>query len=132
MGDVVQINEGMDIPADGYVISAADLLCDESSMTGETEPMKKNTLANCIKKRNELIHEDLQDKAGYHAVPSPFLLSGSRVLQGEGLFIVIVVGPRSCLGRIQAKLEQETESTPLQQKLENLFYIVIVSFFYFK
>lgn len=120
VGDLVQINEGMDIPADGFVLSAADLMCDESSMTGETEPMKKTTLANCIKKRNELIQEDLQTKSGYHAVPSPILLSGSRVLQGEGLFVVLVVGPRSCLGRIQAKLEQESESTPLQQKLENL------------
>lgn len=110
----------MNLPADGLVLSASDLKCDESSMTGENEPMKKSSFADCIKKRNEVLAEESKKQPDYHAVPSPILLSGSRVTQGEGYFIVIAVGPRSCLGRIKAKLEQELESTPLQQKLEHL------------
>ena len=120
VGDVVIISEGMDIPADGYVIEASELLCDESSMTGETEPLKKFPLSKCCHQRDEILKEDLKEKANYHSVPSCILLSGSRVLQGEGKFIVIVVGPKSCIGRIQAKLEQDEEITPLQKKLEHL------------
>ena len=38
----------MEIPADGIVISASELTTDESSMTGETDPLKKNTIDACI------------------------------------------------------------------------------------
>lgn len=111
----------MEIPTDGLIIDACEVLCDESSMTGETEPMAKNILHDCIQKRNEYL-ETNPDKAkiNHHEIPSPIVYSGSRVLQGEGKFIVLVVGPRSCLGRIKEKLETETESTPLQEKLEHL------------
>lgn len=47
------------------------------------------------------------------------MLSGTRMLNGEGRMIVIVVGEQSCLGKIQALLGQsEPEATPLQMKLE--------------
>ena len=52
VGDVVQIFEGMEIPADGFVLEASDLTADESAMTGETDPIKKNVLTECIAKRN--------------------------------------------------------------------------------
>lgn len=42
----------MEIPADGLVIEASELTADESAMTGETDPMKKKPLAECIEKRN--------------------------------------------------------------------------------
>lgn len=38
----------MEIPADGIVVSASELTTDESAMTGETDPLKKNTIATCI------------------------------------------------------------------------------------
>ena len=121
VGDIVQLVEGMDIPADGLVLEAAELFTDESAMTGETEPIQKQSLRDCIKKRDEVIQENTDiEKLGNHAVPTPILLSGSKVLQGEGKFMVIVVGPNSCEGRIQSKLETEIESTPLQEKLEGL------------
>jgi len=37
----------MEIPADGIVLEASDLTTDESAMTGETDPVKKNTLETC-------------------------------------------------------------------------------------
>lgn len=52
VGDVVQIFEGMEIPADGFVLEASDLTADESAMTGETDPIKKNVLSECVNKRN--------------------------------------------------------------------------------
>ena len=112
----------MEIPSDGFVIEANEVQCDESAMTGETEPMIKCTLAECLAKKTEFIqgNPDYRAKDSHHEIPSPLIYSGSRVLQGEGKFVVLVVGPKSCIGRIQEKLETETESTPLQEKLEHL------------
>ena len=121
VGDIVQIAEGMDIPADGIVVEAAEIMIDESALTGETEPNQKNTISECIAKRNELLAEGVdKEKAGNHALSSPILFSGSKVLQGEGKFMVIVVGENSCEGRILSILETENEATPLQEKLEGL------------
>lgn len=120
-GDIVTITGGMDVPADGLVIEAAEIMADESALTGETEPVHKNTLSECVKKRDELLADMVNiEKAGNHAVPTPILLSGSKILQGEGKFLVLVVGPNSCEGRILSILETEAETTPLQEKLEAL------------
>lgn len=119
VGDLVQISEGMEIPADGYVIEAAELTSDESAMTGETDPVKKNVLSECIEKRNQIIAEGGKDAAGAHDVPSPILMSGTRILTGEGKFLIFVVGDSSCVGKINALLRGgEPEATPLQEKLE--------------
>lgn len=120
-GDIVTIQGGMDVPADGLVIEAAEIMADESALTGETEPVHKSTLIECIRKRDELLADMVNiEKAGNHAVPTPILLSGSKILQGEGKFLVLVVGPNSCEGRILSILESESETTPLQEKLESL------------
>jgi len=100
VGDVVMIFEGMEIPADGLVFEASDLTADESAMTGETDPIKKNTLAYCIAKRNQTDSAT----AGHHEVPSPIMMSGTRVLTGEGKMIILVVGDLSCAGKISALL----------------------------
>mmetsp|Transcript_30530 Transcript_30530/g.29997 ORF Transcript_30530/g.29997 Transcript_30530/m.29997 type:complete len:212 (-) Transcript_30530:1894-2529(-) len=52
-----------------------------------------------------------------HDIPSPVLLSGTEIQTGEGWFMVIVVGKKSCVGKIYEKLGQEIETTPLQEKL---------------
>lgn len=77
---------------------------DESAMTGETDPVKKNILSFCIEKRNQLIEEGARNTAGHHDVPSPILMSGTRILSGEGKMVVLVVGDASCVGKISALL----------------------------
>ena len=47
----------MEIPADCIVLQASELSTDESAMTGETDPVKKDILANCIAKRDEVKRE---------------------------------------------------------------------------
>ena len=123
-GDIVHINEGMDIPVDGLIIEANEILCDESDLTGETEPMMKRTLKDCIQRREEFLESSKEAKTtnslNIHEVPSPIIFSGSRVLQGEGKFLVLVVGSKSGIGRIKEKLETDVEATPLQEKLEDI------------
>jgi P-type E1-E2 ATPase len=45
VGDIVKIEEGMNIPCDGIIVRALEVRCDESAMTGETDAIKKNTIA---------------------------------------------------------------------------------------
>lgn len=52
MGDIIQLNEGMEIPADGILIEANEITTDESAMTGEIDPIHKNILEVCIKKKD--------------------------------------------------------------------------------
>ena len=92
------------IPADCYLLQAAELTSDESAMTGETDPIKKNILSACIEKRNQLLEYGKRSTAGRHDVPSPILMSGTRILSGEGKAVVLVVGDASCVGRIQVLL----------------------------
>lgn len=62
--------------------------------------------------------KDGAKKGLHHELPSPILLSGTQFATGEGWYLSIAVGKRSCKGKILAKLEQRVETTPLQNKLE--------------
>jgi len=95
VGDVVALETGDIICADGLVIDAHNIKCDESAMTGETDQIKK-------------------DEA------HPFLLSGTQVTEGFGKMLVVAVGKNSESGRAMALLSKPAESTPLQEKLEAL------------
>ena len=53
VGDVVTINEGMEVPADGILLESNDVTTDESAMTGETDPIHKNILSACVQKLRE-------------------------------------------------------------------------------
>lgn len=106
-GDVISINEGMEIPADGILIESNDIATDESAMTGETEPVAKNILLTCERRRQDLTRNQEINEEDKHQIPSPILMSGTRVLAGEGKMVVLVVGPQSCLGKIRALLEKD-------------------------
>lgn len=58
VGDVVTINEGMEIPADGILLESNDITTDESAMTGEIDPIHKNVLATCAIKLREITNQN--------------------------------------------------------------------------
>lgn len=108
VGDIIKIKAGMNIPVDGIIISSTGVSVNESAMTGESDELKKESLANCKHKQEEkdaeyAYHKDA--KKNHHDVPSPLLLSGTQVVIGEGWFVVIMVGKHSCVGKILGKLE---------------------------
>ena len=96
VGDIVYIQVGDVLPADGILIQGFDIEADESTMTGE--PLA--------------VHKDLEQ--------DPFLISGTRVMKGVGSMLVIATGVNSLHGRSMLALEVEAEDTPLQQKLGRL------------
>ena len=63
-------------------------------------------LAHCINKINELEVQGEKNLSDKHEVPSPVLMSGTKVLTGDGKMVVIVVGDCSCIGKIRRKLNQ--------------------------
>jgi len=95
----------MEIPADGILVESYQITADESAMTGETLPIKKDNLQHCIEERNQIIKDGGKDGSSAHDVPSILMLSGSRCLSGEGKMIIIAVGKLSAMGKIQNLLQ---------------------------
>jgi len=127
VGDIIIIKEGMYIPVDGIVLSANQLTVSEAAMTGESDELRKDTVANCMARLEEknLEHKNEQKVGGIvesdkHEIPSPLLLSGTNVQGGEGSFVSVMVGDMSAIGQIIKELSSRPETTPLQEKLETI------------
>lgn len=95
----------MDVPVDGIILRSSGVLANESAMTGESDELKKETLALCLSKLHEIKADRSLKSHGPHDVTSPILLSGTQISTGEGWFMALVVGKNSCDGKIKAKLE---------------------------
>lgn len=80
VGDIIAIQNGMNVPVDGVVLEATGVMSDESAMTGESDHLPKETLAKCLQRQAEF-EEDNKGGAhrSHHDVPSPVLLSGTTV-----------------------------------------------------
>ena len=55
---------------------------DESAMTGETDPIKKMVLKECIAKQEEVEKNGEKNIADRHEIPSPIVMSGTKILSG--------------------------------------------------
>jgi Ca2+-transporting ATPase len=111
VGDVLYLEPGDAIPADGIFISGHGVKCDESSATGESDQMKKTAGLE--------VWQKLIDGTATRKL-DPFIISGSKVLEGVGTFLVTSVGENSSYGKILVSLQVESENTPLQVKLAGL------------
>uniref|UniRef100_A0ACD5Y4B9 Uncharacterized protein n=1 Tax=Avena sativa TaxID=4498 RepID=A0ACD5Y4B9_AVESA len=100
VGDIVHLSIGDQVPADGLFIHGYSLLIDESSLSGESEPVYTS-----------------QDK--------PFILAGTKVQDGSAKMIVTAVGMRTEWGRLMSTLSEGGEDeTPLQVKLNGVATII--------
>ena len=117
VGDIVRVENGKTIPADAILIEGKDVEMDESAVTGESNMMKKMSYADCLEKIEIMKRRNPEDLNKHTAVPSPVLLSGTKVFKGTGTYMVIVVGKISFMGEIRESMEEEQEDTPLQNKL---------------
>ncbi|KXX76192.1 Calcium-transporting ATPase 2 [Madurella mycetomatis] len=116
VGDVMMLEQGDVIPVDGVLIQGHNISCDEASSTGESDVVKKMP-ADAVSVA--LLREPDSD-AKATAKLDPFLLSGARVLDGVGTFLVTAVGPHSSHGRTMMALRNDSGLTPLQARLNVL------------
>jgi len=128
VGDIIIIKEGMYIPVDGLVLAASQLTVNEAAMTGESDELRKDTVNNCnmrledknLERKQELKSGTNAKELDKHEIPSPLLLSGTNVQGGEGKFVAVMVGDMSAIGQIIKQLVTRPETTPLQNKLEEI------------
>eukprot|EP01133_Synstelium_polycarpum_P016349 gene16349-19448_t len=99
VGDLLLIDTGDIICADGVFVEGHSVVCDESTITGESDPIKKGYLAD-----------------GH----DPLFISGATVQEGFGRMLVTAVGVNSLNGKIMMSFRTEQEDTPLQEKLADL------------
>ncbi|KAG4932376.1 hypothetical protein JHK87_046378 [Glycine soja] len=100
VGDVIPLNIGNQVPADGVLITGHSLAIDESSMTGESKIVEKNS-------------------------SDPFLISGCKVADGSGTMLVTAVGINTEWGLLMASISEDNgEETPLQVRLNGLATLI--------
>lgn len=75
-------------------------MIDESSVTGESDLITKSVFEKATGKQ------------------TPFLMSGSKVMDGQGKYLVAAVGTNSQYGKLKLRLQEEDSPTPLQIKLD--------------
>lgn len=111
VGDVMILEQGDVIPADGIFISGHNVSCDESSATGESDVLKKTAATEVF--RAQEAHEDTRKM-------DPFIISGSKVAEGVGSFLITSTGIHSTYGKTMMSLREDNQVTPLQLKLNVL------------
>lgn len=133
VGDIVVLEMGDEIPADGRVLAADALNVDQSLITGESEPVTK------------VVQSDHGDSDSTES-PTCFF-RGTYIVEGRGEMLVCAVGAQTVLGgiashltaavpeedqksssgqsvRVRQKLNLARERTPLQEKLERLAKVI--------
>jgi P-type Ca2+ transporter type 2C len=90
VGDVLLLEAGDIVSVDAILIEGNDFKCDESSVTGETETLQKVPADLAIKNASLEVTK----------YSDPFIISGSKVLDGAGRVLVTAVGINSCYGRM--------------------------------
>ena len=120
VGDVVIIETGDEVPADGRLFEATDLQVDESSLTGEPITTKSSLTTN-IEDGVDKSPQQAKDKGNEEAYPKDMLLRSSMVMGGTGRYVVTAVGDETEIGHVARQATELTGvKTPLNIQLERL------------
>lgn len=133
-GDILLFERGDKVSADCLIFESADLLVNQSALSGESEPVEKmpcNLAEITITPQTDSIKADsmkidsIESSADFvpfkiNAKPENTLFSGSLIVNGSAKAIVIGVGVNTEFGRIATALSGKKQSTPLQEKLAKL------------
>ena len=114
-GDLVEVSSGEHVPADGLVVSGRELQVDESSLTGESYPVRKQPITPIF--------------AGLHSVEvSHWVFAGTRLLTGKARVRVVSTGGETLYGEIARSALLGTRTrTPLQIAVARLVTVMLVA-----
>lgn len=115
VGDVIYIEPGQEIPADGEIIEAVSLLIDQAKITGESEPVQK-----FVPNDSAALQNSDSTYSIYH------LHRSTLVDQGHGLMKVEAVGDRTEIGQLAQAVAtiENNQDTPLNLQLEKLSQLI--------
>ena len=109
VGDILCVETGDKLPADGRILECYELMADESALTGESMPVHKNAEAV------------LENPGTPVAERVNLLYSGCFITGGNGKIVVTGVGDNTEFGKIARELAAaDNSSTPLQEKMASL------------
>ncbi|KAL6816170.1 calcium P-type ATPase [Trichoderma camerunense] len=108
VGDVIHLEPGDMIPADGVLIEGFDVKCDESQATGESDIIRKRAA--------DEVYEAIENHESLKKM-DPFIQSGARVMEGVGTYMATSTGIYSTYGKTLMSLNEDPDATPLQNKL---------------
>ncbi|KAI8336725.1 PMCA-type calcium-translocating P-type ATPase [Chlamydoabsidia padenii] len=145
VGDILHLEPGDIVAADGIFIEGHNFKCDESAATGESDAVRKQPWEICYRLSQQTITNEHKDSALHNntnnndissdekkmitknnnnshskSMPDPFILSGSKVIEGVCTYLVTGVGVHSYNGRTMMALRTDSQTTPLQEKLNGL------------
>ncbi|MFX0027891.1 MAG: HAD-IC family P-type ATPase, partial [Candidatus Hermodarchaeota archaeon] len=108
-GDLLVLEQGDKVPADARIIQSFNLVVNEASLTGESEPVRKLEKGNAFKKEQISIGER-----------SNMIFYGTYVTTGTGKSIVVKTGGETEIGKISHGLEEAgTSEIPIRKKMNN-------------
>ena len=113
-GDVIHINPGDSVPADCLVLAASHLQVSQSSLTGESEPLRKTP---------SLIPEKIS--------PGLFerenlLFMGTSIISGSGLALILTTGDGAFIATIMKELNKKRPVNAFQKGVRHVSYLMIV------
>lgn len=112
VGDIVLLNTGEEVPADGELLEATMLSVDESTLTGE--PLCAKTT-------------DPQHFDSESTFPSDHVMRGTKVMEGHGVMRVFAVGDNTENGKVYTAAQIDSSvRTPLDEQLERLGHLISI------
>lgn len=112
-GDILFLQEGDKISADGRIIEATDFCVNESMLTGETEIVKKN--AEALPKETDILNQE------------NMVFSGSFVEYGYATIVITAVGVKTYWGTLQTMIESVDPEMPFKEDLTVLLKVILVA-----
>ena len=122
VGDVVIVETGDEVPADGKLFEATDLQVDESSLTGEL--LTNKSLAPTLSPADHTLN-DKSEEHSEEAYPRNMVLRSSMVMNGTGRYVVTAVGDETEIGHVARQATELTGvKTPLNLQLDRLAKLI--------
>lgn len=112
-GDILALREGEKVPADARIIAASGLKVDESSLTGESEPVSKE---EGVMRKKDMPVADQRN----------MVFKGTNVVTGSGRAVVVSVGMKTVVGAIAKTVSAIDTEIPLKANIRYLSRAIIV------
>ena len=124
VGDLLVLKQGDRIPADGRIVQGSSLEVNESSLTGESEPVRKNQEGTVLTKKDISIAERHN-----------MIFYGTFITTGNAIAIAVKTGKDTEIGKISQGLEDAgTSDIPIREKMNNFgkwLGLIVIGFWLF-